>query len=186
MPVISTESIRGALLVLVGHFDELMKEYFLNLALIQYTPREAKELFNLGGPFSSLSAKIKIARACGTLPKELCLMIEAFREARNKAAHETEDFDMEKWWQSIGSKLDCVGKGLSKAIIDGQKGFISHLLSKVRGGDSVFEHGDFASPKVKWTIRLMLLGISLTALIEIMFEAEIARITKARARTGSS
>jgi DNA-binding MltR family transcriptional regulator len=88
------ESDRGCVLLTASFLDELLEQLHRTHIKSKASPPDKliKELFTAYAPLSTLSAKIKLARAYGLISDEDYLDLELLRGMRNDAAHTLADF----------------------------------------------------------------------------------------------
>jgi DNA-binding MltR family transcriptional regulator len=88
------ESDRGCVLLTTAFLDELLEQLHRTHIKSKASPPDKliKGLFTAYAPLSTLSAKIKLARAYGLISHEDYLDLELLRDMRNSAAHTVADF----------------------------------------------------------------------------------------------
>jgi DNA-binding MltR family transcriptional regulator len=88
------ESDRGCVLLTTSFLDELLEQLHRTHIKSTASPPDKliKELFTAYAPLSTLSARIKLARAYGLISHEDYLDLELLRDMRNDAAHTLADF----------------------------------------------------------------------------------------------
>jgi DNA-binding MltR family transcriptional regulator len=88
------ESDRGCVLLTTAFLDELLEQLHRTHIKSKASPPDKliKGLFTAYAPLSTLSAKIKLARAYGLISHEDYLDLELLRDMRNDAAHTLADF----------------------------------------------------------------------------------------------
>ncbi|MDE2599423.1 MAG: hypothetical protein KGL40_07345 [Rhodocyclaceae bacterium] len=116
LPVIISESDRGAILLGASQIDEQLKKFFEALLPQSTSNNRKKEIFSFTGPFGGLSAKLDVAYTCRLLPTALVEAIHLFRKLRNDLAHKTIAFDLQDHASLVRQIFASVGPGVDVGV----------------------------------------------------------------------
>ncbi|MES2657169.1 MAG: hypothetical protein V4689_01055 [Verrucomicrobiota bacterium] len=116
LPIILSESDRGALLLCASYIDDALTSFFDALKPVDLSNKKKKELNNGFGPFGSFASKLDIALGCRLLPENLIEAIHQIRKARNSAAHKAQNFPLEDTWKYIRKCFEQLGDGFKESL----------------------------------------------------------------------
>lgn len=116
LPIIVSESDRGAVLLGASQIDEQLGRFFEALLPPGTSNNRRKEIFSFTGPFGGLSAKLDVAYTCRLLPPSLVEAVHLFRKLRNDLAHKTAAFDLQDHAALVRRVFSLVGPGVEVGV----------------------------------------------------------------------
>ncbi len=108
---------RGCILLGVSMLDDELNKLFKSLIPKDTSNKKIKEIFDLNGPFGTLSAKTNIAYVCNILPKDVVESIHKLRKLRNNLAHRTDPFSIKENFESISQVFSMLEGDIDKGLL---------------------------------------------------------------------
>lgn len=104
VPLLISESDRGAVLLRVSKIDQYLKDFFEKLVPESVSGKRRKDIFNYSGVFGTLSSKLDIALVCRLLSPEIVKAAHKLRKIRNDLAHQTSAFNLNAVARGSGTR----------------------------------------------------------------------------------
>ena len=116
VPLLISESDRGAVLLGVSKIDQYLTVFFERLVPESVSGKRRKDIFNYSGAFGTLSSKLDIALVCRLLSSEIVNAIHKMRKIRNDLAHQTISFSLTEYQAQFYEIFSLIGPGVDVGI----------------------------------------------------------------------